>query len=186
MPGGCERCAWMRTSALVESSELACMARVSGWQRRASRTALWRWPGMHRFCIDGRKALWDNSFTPAGPRLAYAMARRIAISIALSQCRRDLADKHKKYSGSFAMPAVQHPALLHMQARHPAAARLGGSVPFRCMARAQHAQHAARCMHASAERRLQARSPLGTQGPGRWPFHACAICAPPCSRTHRL
>lgn len=82
------------------------------------------------------------------------------------------------------MPAVRQPALPHLHARYAAAARLGGSAPFRCMARAEHAQHAARCMHASAERRLQARSPQGVRGgPGRWPFHACAICAPPCSRT---
>lgn len=100
MPGSCERCAGMRTSASVGSSELACVARVSGWQRRASRTALRRWPRLHRFGTDGWKALWDNSFTPAGPRLAYAMARRIAISIALPQCRRELADNTKNIRGA--------------------------------------------------------------------------------------
>jgi len=69
---------------------------------------------------------------------------------------------------------------LHRAQGRTVSARGGGSVPFRCMARASHAQHAARCIHASAERRLQARSPQGPgTGAGRWPFHCCAICAPP-------
>ncbi|MBP0622285.1 hypothetical protein [Cupriavidus consociatus] len=43
--------------------------------------------------------------------------------------------------------------------------------------------HAMRCMHTAAERRLLARSPRGARaGAGRWPFHACATCAPPASR----
>ncbi|SOY86389.1 conserved protein of unknown function [Cupriavidus taiwanensis] len=186
MPAGSERCAGMCTSASVESSELACTARVSGWQRSTPGTPLRCRTGTHRCRTDSWKALWDNGFTPAGPRLAYAKARCIAISIGVAAMPARSGRQHKKYTGSFTMPAVHQPALPHMQARHPAAARLGGSVPFRCMARAQHAQHAARCMHASAERRLQARSPLGMHGPGRWPFHACAICAPPASRARRF
>ncbi|XYI37238.1 hypothetical protein DAMDJJ_03650 [Cupriavidus necator] len=92
----------------------------------------------------------------------------------------------KNDTGNFTMPAVRQPALPHRNACHAGTARIGPSAPFRRMARMGHAQHAARCMHASAERRLQARSPQGVRGgPGRWPFHACAICAPPCCRVSR-
>ncbi|QQX85075.1 hypothetical protein JJQ59_03705 [Cupriavidus necator] len=84
------------------------------------------------------------------------------------------------------MPADRQPAIPHRNAAQAACARRGSSVPPRCLVRTRHGHHAARCIHASAERRLQARSPRGARaGAGRWPFHACAICAPPGSRFTR-
>ncbi|WP_455279843.1 hypothetical protein [Cupriavidus necator] len=81
------------------------------------------------------------------------------------------------------MRAVRPLAMPHRYVGHAAATRGIGTTPFRCLARKGHVQHAARCMHVSAERRLQARSSCDSHGgPGRWPFHACAICAPPCHR----
>lgn len=186
MPGGGDRCAGMRTSASVESSKLAGAARVSGWQRSMPVTPLRRWPGTHRALHRWPESLVGQRLHASWPAACLCHGTRHRHQHRVAAMPAQSGRLQKKYSGSFTMPAVHQPALPHMQARHPAAARLGGSVPFRCMARAQHAQHAARCMHASAERRLQARSPLGMHGPGRWPFHACAICAPPGSRAHRL
>ncbi|AGW89116.1 hypothetical protein N234_03665 [Ralstonia pickettii DTP0602] len=81
------------------------------------------------------------------------------------------------------MPADRQPAIPHRYAAQAACARRGSGVQPRALARTGNSHHAARCMHASAERRLQARSPRGARaGAGRWPFHACATCAPPGSR----
>lgn len=94
-------------------------------------------------------------------------------------CQHSVCRQQTPNTGSHTMPAVHQPARAHRNAGHTTPA-LGGGVPFRCVLRAGQGQHAARCMHLSAERRLQARSPKGARvGAGRWPFHACAICAPP-------
>ncbi|RWA56589.1 hypothetical protein AU476_02685 [Cupriavidus sp. UYMSc13B] len=84
------------------------------------------------------------------------------------------------------MPAERQPAITQRHAVQAASARRGSSVPPRSQAPTGHSHHAARWIHASAERRLQARNPRGARaGAGCWPFHACAICAPPpCCRFH--
>lgn len=122
---------------------------------------------------------------PCAARNPACLAHRLPIPAMQrhSQNRRDCQHSDCRQqtpnTGSHTMPAVQQPARARRNAGHTAPA-LGGGVPFRCVLRAGQGQHAARCMHLSAERRLQARSPKGARvGAGRWPFHACTICAPP-------
>ncbi|MCY1210278.1 hypothetical protein D9M72_219620 [compost metagenome] len=166
----------------VASTELPCRACVSGRQRRAVKSPRFGSSFGTRPAIGIRKALRHKGLASAGPPIAYVIAPA-APPGRMPRCRSNWPASEQKNTGSFAMSAAHKPAQSHRNAFHAASARKGRSAPFRCLARGGHAQHAARCMHASAERRLQARSPQGVRGgPGRWPFHACAICAPPCCR----
>ncbi|SPA48494.1 conserved protein of unknown function [Cupriavidus taiwanensis] len=131
------------------------------------------------------QTLVAQRFALAWPAACLCQACGIAVLIAAMPTQRSPASNQND-TGSFTMPVVRQPAMSHRNAAHAAAARGTGSAPFRCMARSGHVQRAARCTHASALRRLQARNPrIEHGGPGRWPFHACAICAPPCCRVSR-
>lgn len=172
-----------RSSPLVASRGTDSRDCVSGQQRSPAGTPLPAAEQLVAAPIGARKALWHKDSRQAGPQFAYA--RHAAPQVGKPRCRRNVCwhTKPKKTGEVFTMPAVRQPAMLHRNAAYAAAARGRSSAPFRYIARAGHAQHAARCTHASAERRLQARSPQGAcGGPGRWPFHACAICAPPSHR----
>ncbi|PZX30665.1 conserved hypothetical protein [Cupriavidus phytorum] len=131
------------------------------------------------------QTLVAQRFAPGWPAACLCQACGTAVLITAVPAQRSPASDQND-TGSFTMPVVRQPAMSHRNAAHAAAARGTGSAPFRCMARSGHVQHAARCMHASALRRLQSRNPrIEHGGPGRWPFHACAICAPPCCRVSR-
>ncbi|SOY55049.1 conserved hypothetical protein [Cupriavidus taiwanensis] len=131
------------------------------------------------------QSLVAQRFPVAWPAVCLCQACGTAVLVAAMPAQRSLA-LTKNDTGSLTMPAVRQLAMPHRNTGHAAAARGTGGAPFRCRARAGHVQHAARCMHASALRRLQSRSPRGEHGgSGRWPFHACAICAPPCRRGSR-
>ncbi|SOY57264.1 conserved hypothetical protein [Cupriavidus taiwanensis] len=174
-----------RSRAFVATAGRACQRRVSTPQRSPAGMPPAGPASPRRARGATRKPLWHNGLRWPGPPLAYA--RHAVPQYELPQCRRNVR-RHRTQNdtGSFTMPVVRQPAMSHRNTGHAAAARGTGSAPFRCMARSGHVQHAARCMHASALRRLQSRNPRTEHGgPGRWPFHACAICAPPCCRVSR-
>jgi hypothetical protein len=156
---------------------------VSGWQRRGPETR-------HSARIATQPPPGGPPAKPCGTTNSSGLAHGLPMSACgtVTHGKPQLPascspQAEEQRFGSNTMPAIGQLVRMHRTMGRIAAARSGGSVPYRCMVRASHAQHAARCIHASAERRLQARCPHGASvGAGRWPFHCCAICAPPSCR----
>ncbi len=200
-PNPAKSCFWLKRLPWVERSRAPARRTHSSvsWFIRNGLRGL-RFPTATKcdentaYGVDGLpplQARFPESLVAQGFRVGWPVACLCPGTGTATKANAEMAEqlagiRTKKDTGNLVMPAARHFALTHRNACNAASARMGGSVPFRCMTRAGHAHHVARCMHASAERRLEARCPQGMcGGPGRWPFHACAICAPPCCRVSR-
>lgn len=129
-----------------------------------------------------RQPLWDNGLTQAGPRFAYARHAAPPPNWHGNQNSACTACAHK---GNRIMPAGHSSAISHCNASH-AAVRNSRIVLARSRRSAGLTQRAIRSAHAAAERRRQTRNTRGARiAAGCWPFHACAICAPPGCRSTR-